>query len=283
MTEYKIKKINGEFTDTNKIPKSNGVYFFQSQNMYPIYIGKSINLNSRIKSHLYQAKSNAKEKKIKDSSCYITWIECSSEMEALIVESFYVKKYLPIFNRKLRRAKILYSLFVENTKNFKVNIKKHDIKNLQILDNSYGLFKSKKEAQDTIENICKEHKICKKTIGLEKTKNYCFAYQIKHCNGACMDKNKEKNNNDLFLEKISNIKNELWPYNGTIGLKEKNQQKSNIIIIKDWFLVGIAKSIQNLKKNDYILYNNDQEFDADLYKIIKKYIFNKKVTEVKIA
>jgi len=89
------------------LPKTSGVYSFYTKNQTPntrdskgaptpIYIGKAINIQNRVKNHFQQLsyRDDLFIKKVYKIGFY----ETSSEIEALIMEANLIKKYQPKFN-----------------------------------------------------------------------------------------------------------------------------------------------------------------------------------------
>jgi len=70
----------------------------------PIYIGKALNIRSRLQNHLAD-KFSPKERAIAREAVYIKFQETNSEFEALVLEASLVKKYLPKYNSALRDDK----------------------------------------------------------------------------------------------------------------------------------------------------------------------------------
>lgn len=96
--EYKIKK-----DKISTLPKEAGVYFFYGKKKNLLYIGKAINLKNRVKNHFNQPtyRDNLFIEKIEK----IGYIPLSSEIEALILESQFIKKLQPKFNVLFRDDK----------------------------------------------------------------------------------------------------------------------------------------------------------------------------------
>jgi len=84
--------------DLNRLPSTPGVYIFKKKGE-PIYIGKSINIKARVKSHYENAKTNNKERALTDNADQIKTIIVSSEFEALLLESTLIRKYRPRYNK----------------------------------------------------------------------------------------------------------------------------------------------------------------------------------------
>ena len=96
----------------NFIPKNIlGVYYFISSEENIIYIGKSKDVGKRIQQHIKSGRKRMiyEFKKIKI-------LKLNTELEALLFESQEIKKFLPIFNRKLRKTKNTISIYENITK-----------------------------------------------------------------------------------------------------------------------------------------------------------------------
>jgi len=79
----------------NNLPKTPGVYCFLSKKE-TIYIGKAINIQSRVKNHFQQP--SYRDNLFIDKVDKIGYLETGSEIEALILEANLIKKHQPKFN-----------------------------------------------------------------------------------------------------------------------------------------------------------------------------------------
>jgi excinuclease ABC subunit C len=87
-----------------KIPLVCGCYIFKNAKRQVLYIGKSINLKSRIESYLSE-NDNIKILKMMGQASYISLIRTDNEIDALILEANLIKKYKPDFNTELKDDK----------------------------------------------------------------------------------------------------------------------------------------------------------------------------------
>src|SRR3989344_7977543 len=88
---------------TKKMPSRPGIYLFKNSKRKPLYIGKALNLKNRLKSYLKT--NNPRLEKMIMESVKIEVTETENEIEALILESQYIKRYKPDFNIMLRDDK----------------------------------------------------------------------------------------------------------------------------------------------------------------------------------
>ncbi len=80
------------------LPSSCGVYLFKDKNNNYIYIGKSVNIKARIKSHWENSLLDKKEALIFQESDQLEFKITENEFQALILESILIKKHQPKYN-----------------------------------------------------------------------------------------------------------------------------------------------------------------------------------------
>lgn len=97
--------------ERSKIPTTPGVYFFKDAERNVLYVGKAANLRNRVASY-FAARVDlgpAKQKLLTEATS-ITWVEVPTEIDALLTEAHYIKKYHPRFNVLLRDDKTYLSV-----------------------------------------------------------------------------------------------------------------------------------------------------------------------------
>jgi excinuclease ABC subunit C len=105
MTLDDIKKLD--------IPKQSGSYQFYNAIGRLIYIGKAVDLRSRVSSYWRVGTNHtpAKAQMVKEIT-KIEWITTDTEIEALLLEANLVKKYQPHYNIDLRDDKRFYYIYI---------------------------------------------------------------------------------------------------------------------------------------------------------------------------
>lgn len=89
------------------LPKQPGVYLFHGESdTLPLYIGKSVNIRSRVLSHLRTPDEAAMLRQARR----ITWQRTAGELGALLLEAQLIKEQQPLFNKRLRQNRQLCSL-----------------------------------------------------------------------------------------------------------------------------------------------------------------------------
>ncbi|MBI3366351.1 GIY-YIG nuclease family protein [Candidatus Roizmanbacteria bacterium] len=83
--------------DTDHLPTTTGIYLFKKADTF-LYVGKSINIRARVRSHFENAKLDIKESLIVNNSDHIETIVTDSEFKALLLEAETIQKYHPKYN-----------------------------------------------------------------------------------------------------------------------------------------------------------------------------------------
>lgn len=262
-----------------QVPKKSGVYLFYNEAKdFPIYIGKSINLYQRIKSHFQRARTDKNSQKLIKTAKYLDWQVTSGELGALLLEASLIKEKSPLINRQLRRVKKLYSYQIfEKSGNLSLILDYQVPHNFQFHPFSYGLFRSKRKAIDMLENLIVEHKLCRKMLGLEKTSRSCFAYQLGRCLGACVNKETIDAHNQRILTHLMGYQNKVWSFKGMIGIIETSVDGTykEIHFVKDWCYLG-KMEYKDDEHLDLSQIKSVPYFDLDIYKILLSALYQPK-------
>jgi excinuclease ABC subunit C len=97
---------NAAAEKARKFPQSPGVYLMKDAAGVVIYVGKAKNLRSRASSYFQKpAESEMRTAHWVEEICDIDFLECESEVDALLVESRLIKDIQPRHNRDLKDDK----------------------------------------------------------------------------------------------------------------------------------------------------------------------------------
>lgn len=246
----------------------------------PLYVGKSINIRNRVLSHFSADISSGTEMKIAQQIKRIETITTAGELGALLLESQLIKELLPIYNKKSR---IKHELLAVKKRKNKQGYDECYIEpitkiNADALEDFLGFFRSRKQAKASLADLAKQHMLCEKLLGLEKTDSACFAYRLNRCNGACVGKEKALIYNLRLQIAFSENKILPWPFNGPILIREDEgiydifglQGKREYFIIDKWCYLGTVTEDTEGNLNEKPL--QEVNFDLDIYKILRQFL-----------
>ena len=253
------------------LPHAPGVYFFYDNEDSLLYIGKSVDIKNRVKSHFSQDYVSAKERILTDKVSYIDFEVTSGELSALLRESALIKEFKPPYNRRLRASSSLAVLkSTLNAFGYKTSTvfyrNKMDITELSDIE---GVFRTLRSAKAVMRNAIVEYQLCPKLIGLESGKGPCFNYQLGVCSGACINKESAEMYNKRFMQAFEKMKIRAWPYKGPITLPEDpHSEEGSAYLVDKWKILKKYTYTQEGYSEDDI----DQPFDFDTYRILSKHI-----------
>jgi DNA polymerase-3 subunit epsilon len=161
------------------------VYLFYGENDLPIYIGKSVNLRSRVLAHFAGDLRVSKDMRIVQQVKRVDWKETAGELGALLEEARLIKELLPTMNRQLRRNADLCAFTWRPGSGVAPQLLAAADIDFSDTSHIYGVFRSKRNALDTLRKLAQAFELCHIESGLEKGRGSCFAYQIERCRGVC--------------------------------------------------------------------------------------------------
>lgn len=242
------------------LPSLPGVYTFHGEEGdLPLYIGKSINIRSRVLSHL----RTPEEARLLRQTRRISHQCTAGEIGALLLEARLIKQLHPLHNQRLRMSRQLCAWRIVNDRPQLVFARDVDFAKETGL---YGLYASRHAALQQLLSLADQHRLCYNVMGLEKPTNGrpCFRAQIKQCLGACCGRESLQEHKARFEAALLDLSLVCWPYAGAIGLIEELDEMQDIHVVRNWCYLGTAKSMDAAKVLDTV----SACFDADSYKIL---------------
>jgi DNA polymerase-3 subunit epsilon len=168
------------------LPETPGVYYFYNSYNKVVYVGKSINLKSRVMQHF--SKTTLKAEKLAKMVNSISVEETGSELIAMLLESREIKYLQPEINKAQRTKNypyFIYTFYDENGYQCyaweKSSIKR--LKDKKVL-NHYG---AKMGAKSHLSTLVTQLGLCLTKCGLSDTEGPCYNYKIAKCEGACIE------------------------------------------------------------------------------------------------
>lgn len=175
--------------ELKKIPNSPGVYIMHNSHDDILYVGKAVNLHSRVRQYFrtgHGHNNSAKIAKMVSQIAYFEYIVTSSEMEALVLECNFIKEYRPKYNTMMTDDKGYPYIRVTVEEEYPRLIYSHSMKR----DKSkyFGPYTNAKAVKDIIDLLNRIYKLrtCSKRLPREIGKDRpCLYYQIGQCNAPC--------------------------------------------------------------------------------------------------
>ena len=167
------------------LPTRPGVYLHKNEQGIVLYVGKAINLRSRVRSYFHSQVDSIKTQRLRREIKDIEIITTDSELEALLLENTLIKKYKPKYNVRLKDDKRYPYIKVHWADDFpKVTVTRRMVR-----DGSryFGPYTSVWAVHQTLDLLRKvfPYLTCDRTITGNDSRA-CLYFDIKLCNGPCI-------------------------------------------------------------------------------------------------
>jgi DNA polymerase-3 subunit epsilon len=230
------------------LPHAPGVYLFYGLNEHPIYIGKSIDLRTRVAGHFNAEHRAARELRLSQEVHRLEWEETAGELGALLRECELVKTRLPAHNVALRRK--LNQVLLELDDQGPPRYRPAGTLPLESLGRVYGPFGSRTSARAMLSSLAGEHGLCMKVLQLEGRRRSaddapCFNRQLHRCQGACIGAESLDQHSRRLRELLAPWLIPPWPYTGPIALVERNgaRYREDVHVFDRWCWLGSVCTI----------------------------------------
>ena len=167
------------------LPTSAGVYLHKDKHGAILYVGKAINLRSRVRSYFQNHVDSVKTDRLRRLIADIEIITTDSELEALLLENTLIKKHQPRFNIRLKDDKRYPYIKV----NWQDPFPKVVVTRRMVRDGAryFGPYTSVWAVHQTLDLLRKifPYLTCDRTITGQDPRA-CLYFDIKLCSGPCI-------------------------------------------------------------------------------------------------
>ncbi|MDP5071259.1 MAG: GIY-YIG nuclease family protein, partial [Congregibacter sp.] len=208
-------------------PRCPGVYRFYSQDDALLYIGKSIDIGTRLNSHFADAREPGRQQRMMTAVDRIDCQLTAGEVGALLIENAAIKAEAPLYNRRQRRSRKLWTQRLqEDVEGFLQVVPSDFCPAGERIESVFGLFRSRRHIDDSLRVLAREHALCLRMLGAERGTGPCFQHQIGRCGGACAGKESPGAHNQRLLAALEQQRIAAWPFAGPVLLAEERDRAS---------------------------------------------------------
>ncbi len=170
----------------NTLPVKPGCYIMKDSYGKIIYVGKAINLRSRVRSYFHEsADHHPRTRQMVQKIADIEWIVVGSELEALILEMNLIKKHRPYYNIRLKDDKRYPYIKVHWQEDYpKVTVTRRMIKDGARYFGPYTSVWAVHQTLDVLRKIF-PYLTCDRQITGQDS-HACLYFDIKLCTGPCI-------------------------------------------------------------------------------------------------
>ena len=229
--------LNGRLSDG--APHCCGVYRFFGDGESLLYIGKSIDIHTRVRSHYADARRPGRQQRMMSLVRRIDCQPTAGEFGALLMENAAIKAESPLFNRRQRRARRLWTIvLLPGEGDFLQPIARDFDPEGARHQESFGLYHNRHHIESTLRRHARDSGLCLRAIGLDRGPGPCFQYQLKRCRGACAGRESPAMHNRRLQAVLDDERILAWPFPGPIALVETADSPREGQPHREWQLVN---------------------------------------------
>ncbi|MBL8512359.1 MAG: GIY-YIG nuclease family protein [Betaproteobacteria bacterium] len=254
------------------LPDGPGVYVFYGINNLPIYIGKSVNLKDRVRSHFSSDHRNSNDVRLSMEVRRIDFEETAGEFGALLRESQLIKTAKPLRNIRLRKqAAMVFVQFgaVDQPHTF-VPVDEADVDAPEQTGTLFGPFSTKALAKAHLVRLAGDAQLCWHALHQTAPGAPCFARQLKRCAGFCVGEETLAAHNTRLIAALADRAFPVWPFTGPIAIAETHPDHGwqRAHVFDHWRYLGSARDEDEV--HALAATRVDTAFDADIFKLVAK-------------
>ncbi len=260
--------INQLLDQISRFPETPGVYIMKDASEVILYIGKAVNLKSRVRSYFFDThQDRAHIPVMLQHLDHIEWIVTNNETEALILEANLIRKHKPKYNVDLRDDKHFPYLKVTLNEPFpRLLVVRRVEKDGAVYFGPYTDVRAMRQLAGFANRIFRLRD-CSKALPLSKPIRPCINYSMKRCSGPCAGKISEadyRKNIDDLIRFLKGKRNDL-----VRELQDRMAQASSELRFEDAALIRdqiqLIKDASRLQQVDLKL----ADTDCDVFGIVQ--------------
>lgn len=263
--------IAGQSADA--LPRFSGVYRFFGEKDDLLYVGKSVDIRARVQSHFVEGRKPGRHQRIMQQVRRIDCTATAGEVGALLVENAAIKAETPMYNRRQRRVRKLWTIHLSMAQDGFLQPSAADF----LLDSereidSYGLYHNKRHIDSSLRRHARDHGLCLRMLGLDRGRGPCFQFQLGRCDGACAGEESADDHNARLLSVLDRDRIAAWPFTGALALCERNirphpgQPEAQYHLVNHWSYMGSYTTLEELRER--LDQGGERLFDRDAYHLL---------------
>lgn len=264
---------------TDRLPDCPGVYRFYGEDDQLLYVGKSVDIRARVLTHYTTARRPGRQQRMMHAVVRVDGEPCAGEFGALLRENAAIKREIPLFNRRQRRRRSLWTLaLIEGSDGFLRAQPQALIARGALAADSYGLYHSATHGEDTLRQLARERGLCLRVLGFDPGRGPCFAHQLRRCLGACAGVETATEHNARLRDTLLDQRILAWPFAEPVLIRETatgarpGQPRQDWHAVDQWRYLGSYPRRERAARATTAPAVGDSDvdaiFDRDAYRIL---------------
>ena len=222
-------------SEFDKLPAKPGVYYFHDAKGKVIYVGKAINIKKRIAGHFTGDAREWNRSNVRNEIHQISYELTGNELVALLHEAQEIQRLWPRYNLAQKYKIEEWGIYDYEDRNGYVRF--------SITPRSRGsrpliTFTSKGDAWNFMWEKIREHELCSRLSGLQKTTGACYEHQAGTCKGACLNLEEPT----LYNQRVSDAISSIAEKNDSLAVigRGRNSDERSVVLVENGNFFGFG-------------------------------------------
>jgi DNA polymerase-3 subunit epsilon len=255
------------------IPEGPGAYVVYGAGNAPLFVGKSMNLASRVRAHFAGESRSQRDRIIASQSTNIEWFPAAGELGMSIRHAELVERMAPVQNRRVRLLQdpCAFRWDPVSGPNPPMLVRAADAR-FQEQAGLYGPFRSPRVAMNALRELADNHGLCHIAIGIERGQGPCLGRRLQQCRGLCAGEETPIAHAMRMTQALHSLRLRDWPFKGRIGIREHDVEsgRSEVHVFEAWRYLGRHDSPEAL--SEALVERREPRFDVETYKRLVRYL-----------
>lgn len=255
------------------LPPCPGVYRFLGANGESLYVGKSVDIRTRVRSHFAGAEQTLRQRRMLDTTVRIDCRPTAGEAGALLLENAAIKREIPLYNRRQRSIRRLWSITLQASDGgfLQPQLDCFSLDNPDIRA-AYGSYASRFHARQALDTLARAAQLCPRILDLERGRGPCFQHQIGRCHGACVGDEPAERHNARLMDALASRRLGAWPITEPVLLREVavqpcvSQPGQEWHLLHNWMYLGTFSRPADARQGTG---DTGCMFDRDTHRILR--------------
>ncbi len=267
------------------LPEAPGAYALYGDDGALLLAKRSNNLRQQVLAHFSAAN---RDSALVRRTTRIEWREAAGEFGARLHEHA-----LQASARKPGEALCAWQLLRHAEGDYRPRLVRSDEVDFARTPELFGLYANAREAVHTLRKLAEAHRLCHSQLGLgaapTKAGEGCVAFRQKACRGACVGKEPLSLHSARLMSALAKHKIHSWPYAGPVALVERDEfgMREDFHLFDGWRHLATvhdeAALWSALHDAPSSRAGGAPAFDADLYRLVNKFIAAGKLRVLPLA
>lgn len=253
--------------EVDQLPRSPGIYYFKDNKGKVIYVGKAVDIRTRVMSHFYN--QERKDRKMHEHIAHVDYMECGSELMALLVESAEIKRLYPLYNTAQKRRNDPWCIFSYTDQQGIIHL---SYAKRQHAQNPLMRFYTVTQCRKFLETLQETFELCPRYLQLQAVKSACFHHRLGDCRGVCANEEGIEAYNERVRQAIESFGALAGSF--VIRLEGRSEDESGFALVENGlykgygFIPSHGESFDIEMAGQHLIVQDD---NSDIQRILRSY------------